>query len=388
MVAGVLVLATRQNRVSDILRRNGPILIYLGYCGLSSLWSDYTFVSFKRWTKEVGDFVMVLVILTEPNRLNAIKQILTRVSFILLPISIMLCKYYPNMGVTYDKWYGTPMFIGVSIHKNLLGMLCLLMGNGVFWMCLETFRKEQRFQRIKKLSGYGAVLGMTIWLLWTAGSATSSSCFGMMSMLMLAVTVSKTARQPLVLNLMIGAIVLGTVITLFGAPAGGALLASIGRDPTLTGRTEIWGVLLKIASNPILGTGFETFWLGDRLKKVWVMAQVINEAHNGYLEVYLNLGAIGVMMLAMILISGYRNVLVAFRRDGDFGKLRLIYFVTVLVYNLTEAAFKELNPMWFFFLLSITIVPIAPAQPRILAADKNAESRQDQSALQPAAKEL
>ena len=74
----------------------------------------------------------------------------------------------------------------------------------------------------------------------------------------------------------------------------------MGRDSTLTGRTEIWTHVLWVAGNPLLGTGFESFWLGDRLANVWSIMPGIQEAHNGYLEVYLNLGWIGVTLLAVI----------------------------------------------------------------------------------------
>src|SRR5579884_242770 len=49
ILIALVVLFRRQGRVAAILSRNWPILLYLGYCAVSALWSDYGDVSFKRW---------------------------------------------------------------------------------------------------------------------------------------------------------------------------------------------------------------------------------------------------------------------------------------------------------------------------------------------------
>jgi O-antigen ligase len=108
----------------------------------------------------------------------------------------------------------------------------------------------------------------------------------------------------------------------------------------------------------LVGTGFESFWLGDRLQRVWdLTAQGIQEAHNGYLEVYLNLGWVGITLLAALIVAGYRNVLAVFRRDPDAGRIRLAFLVVGVIYSLTEAGFRMMAPVWTFFLLATIAVP-------------------------------
>jgi len=83
-----------------------------------------------------------------------------------------------------------------------------------------------------------------------------------------------------------------------------------------------------------------------------------NEAHNGYLEIFLNLGWMGVAWLAVIIATGYRRVFRVWRSNASIGGLLLAYFFMGLVYNFTEAAFfKMLAPAWIFFLFAITSVP-------------------------------
>ena len=77
----------------------------------------------------------------------------------------------------------------------------------------------------------------------------------------------------------------------------------------------------------------------------------------------MNLGWIGVGLLSTVIVTGYRDVVTALRRDPQVGSLRLAYLVTAAVYNFTEAAFKEINLVWIFFLLAVAAVPKVLAPP-------------------------
>jgi O-antigen ligase len=107
----------------------------------------------------------------------------------------------------------------------------------------------------------------------------------------------------------------------------------------------------------LFGAGFESFWLGQRLKKLWtIFVWSPNQAHNGYIEVYLNLGWVGLICLLLIMMTGYRKVVKGFRKDRSTASLRLAYFVITVIYNITEAGLRMFNPIWIVFLLSIAIV--------------------------------
>lgn len=158
-------------------------------------------------------------------------------------------------------------------------------------------------------------------------------------------------RKPVGLHAMVATIVCVSFSVLF-LNIGGDALETMGRDPTLTGRTTIWQAVLSVRGNPLVGTGYESFWLGDRLKKLWMIIPGIQEAHNGYLEVYVNLGWIGVALIGAVIISGYRKLIRAFQRDPEIGILRMVFFLTGVVYNFTEAGFRMMAPVWFAFLLA------------------------------------
>lgn len=162
------------------------------------------------------------------------------------------------------------------------------------------------------------------------------------------------SRPSAVHALFLSLLLVGTFALLLGAK--GEVVRAMGRKEDLTGRTEIWKIVLPMVPNSIGGAGFETFWLGPRMERINIMIGGIsaaNEAHNGYIEVYLNLGWLGLALIASIIVQGYGRTINAFRRDSALGALLLANVVAMALYNIGEAGFRMLNPAWFLLLLSI-----------------------------------
>lgn len=357
IVAGVVVLLQRHRRVQAFLRVNAPLVIFLSYCAASVAWSDYPFVAFKRWIKSVGDIVMVLIVLTDSNSISAIKSLWPRVGFILLPLSVLFIKYYPDLGRSYNPWTWEPMFSGVTTFKNLLGMTCLVFALGSLWRFLDAYSNRQDTYRTRHLIAHGALIAMAMWLFWAANSMTSLSCFLMAGGVMIGASWNWVAKRVWAVHAMVLLVICLSLFALF-FDVGGGLVQSLGRDPTLTGRTTIWNIVRTISDSPLVGTGFESFWMGERLERAQqLIGQDIQEAHNGYLELYLNLGWIGVGLLSVLIATGYRQVIAMLRRDPLLGRLRLAFFVAAVTYSLTEAGFRIMNPLWIGFLLAVIAVP-------------------------------
>jgi exopolysaccharide production protein ExoQ len=356
LLLGFVVLSRRWPRVRRILRANLPILLFFGYCAISVLWSDYPDIAFKRWIKSVGDIIMVLVIVSDPNRLAAMRSVLARATFILIPLSVLLIKYYPSVGKAF-KHYGMAIYVGVTTNKNLLGIICLLFGLATVWRLVSAYQDRNLRDRNRRLIAHGAVFALVLWLFSMAHSTTSLACFILVSPLLIATGFRSFLRRPTIIHLSVAAIILVSFSVLF-LGIGGDALQGMGKDATLTGRTDIWRLVLGLTGNSWIGAGFESFWLpGWRRDKIWdAYWWHPNEAHNGYIEVFLNLGWLGVALLVLILLSGYRNIMLSLRRDGEIGRLSLAYFVVSVVYSFTEAGFRMLDPVWLTFLMAIMAI--------------------------------
>jgi len=141
-----------------------------------------------------------------------------------------------------------------------------------------------------------------------------------------------------------------------------ATILALGRDATLTGRTEIWKFALEMVTKPLLGAGFESFWLGDNVERMNTAGMRIgNEVHNGYLEIYLDLGWIGLLLLTAVIVNAYRNVTKILKDDFEYGRLLMAFFIIVVFYNITESAFRPMQLLGFIFL----IVAVGRPQPLI-----------------------
>ncbi len=92
ITAGLSVLRRRGADWSSLVRNNKWLVIYFLYLGISVLWSDYPFVSFKRWIKDFGNVVMVLIILSEENPAESVRAFLSRWAYLLIPSSALVIK--------------------------------------------------------------------------------------------------------------------------------------------------------------------------------------------------------------------------------------------------------------------------------------------------------
>lgn len=352
-VIGILILSRRKIEWTQILQNNRWLLLLFLFGMISILWSNYPFVAFKRWTKAVGNLIMVLVVLTDPNPVEALKTLFRRWSYVLIPLSIVLIKYYRHLGVTYNYWTGNEMLAGVTTDKNALGRLCLVGGLFFFWEIVAIWHNKVVFIDKKKVVVYVFMLLMTLWLLIKAGSATSLLCLIVGVFVLISLGVPIISRNLKYIGIYAFFTVFGFLILQFLFDINKIILLNLGRDETLTERTDIWKMLLNIGTNPWVGSGYESFWLGDNLTKIWTK-WLINESHNGYLEIYLTQGLIGLLLLMIVIVVAYRNCKRELFFNFDFGKFKMALLIVCLLYNITEAGFRGIDLIWFIFLL-ITI---------------------------------
>lgn len=346
------VLISRSFNWGTFFARNLALMAFILFALMSVFWSDFPFVAFKRWFRDLGDYLVILVVLSDPRPLEALRTLLRRLCYLLVPLSVLLIKYYPYLGKQYSQWTGAAWFVGATTSKNMLGVVCLISGAFFFWDTLTRWpdRKQRQTKRI--LVANAVFIGMTLWLLNLADSATSRVCLVLGCLVIAAAHTKRIKRHPGFLKILIPVSLCLYMVLEFGFGINGELAGVVGRNSTLTGRTDLWKILLNMHTNPLIGTGYESFWLGPRLEWVWRTFAAVNESHDGYLEVYLNLGVIGLLLLCGFLIVSYRTICEKLTSSSSFAfaSLILAFWTILLFYNVTEAAFKS-QLMWITFRL-------------------------------------
>jgi exopolysaccharide production protein ExoQ len=372
IIAGLVVLARRQANWQEIIAKNRWLFALFFLLGVSAIWSDYPFVSFKRWIKDFGNVIMALVLLSEADPVAAVKSVFLRTAYVLIPFSLVFCRYFADIGRSYNRWTGEVSYCGVTTNKNELGMTLAVCAIILIQRLQEVFRRKRPGDRAGRDSPVGPVLIglMGGWLLHMAHSSTCLASVLMATAILVGSRIPAFRKRLKMIwvyafTLMLTMFILQSVFNVESL-----FVTALGRDLTFTGRTDIWQMVLSEKINPLLGVGFYTFWLGpraDRLaEKFWFHP---NEAHNGYLETYLNNGILGLILLVGLLITAGRRLKDDAVRGGDFGVIRLSIFIITLFYNMTESVFDRLSPIWFAFLVAVIEYPrrrarkTAPAPP-------------------------
>jgi O-antigen ligase len=336
------------------LQENTWLVVLFAFMFVSILWSAVPFTSLKRWIHEIVAVIMGFVVLTEKNPRQAVECVVRRTIYILIPLSLLLIKYFPQYGLDYISWSGTPMWIGVADQKNGLGQLTSFATIFLIWSLQKRFRLPDS-QKIRYLT----LAELIIWIIALYLSKGSAAGYSATAFVTLAVALiffsgllwlkkkGKILGQNAIMAFFTILIIFGASAPLIGRLPAGDITSSLGRDSTLTGRTENWATLLPVAlTKPVLGHGLGGFWTSENLGKFYF------PAHNGYLEVLLILGFVGLLLFSMFLISSARKAQNQLTREYEWGVLWICWLTMALLYNITESSlhsFSSLSmavPLW------------------------------------------
>lgn len=247
----------------------------------------------------------------------------------------------PSFGIMQDQHAGA--WRGLWWEKNELGGH---MSRAAFLMALLMLA-----DRTHRKIWLGLFLVCTLLVML---STSKTALLGLVLGISILVGIALMRRGPLIAISLVwlGVIaVSGVGLVLFYAPE--VALGLIGRDASLTGRTDIWVALgYKIGERPWLGYGYGAFWDINSAPAIWVRDVVewlAPTAHNGWLEVCLSLGFAGVTLFVLCLVMAiWRAIKLAF---SSWSGIYAIGFLTqFLMFSLSESIVMQQNSIvWVMF---------------------------------------
>jgi exopolysaccharide production protein ExoQ len=270
-------------------------------------------------------------------------ELVMLVGMVALPTSIALALLVPTVGTTEAGWRG------IFGHKQMCAAVSTLwLITALHWKSSGMYHKTLRAVCVV-MSGVLIVMSQsrTGWALALVALLLS----GAISLLQ-----KMPAKQGLLL-LLFGVPL--AVIAAYGLHAHSSIvLAAVGKDSTLTERTTIWAAVWDAAlRHPILGYGFAAFWkglYGPSQNIVLVVGWGLEQAQDGFLDIWLQIGAVGIVLLVSIIGRAMRNALHGFYSEGNERYVRwcIVIILSTLIYNIGESSVGLLNMTWFLFLLA------------------------------------
>jgi exopolysaccharide production protein ExoQ len=291
-------LIPKLRQAADFLIREKLLTIFILWCMLSILWSDFPIVAFKRWFQIFTAFITIVAVFQYVRSADDLLKFFSIQLSIFIFINIFSVFTVPLAKDDYGEWRG------IATSKNFLGQAALACS----LIFIFAIRHSKTFLGKLYYSLAFVVAGI---LVFGANSSTSMLTFLIIVLVWFLFWVDrqfKALRMGRVITYLTLLVILSiSYLSVRMIPHQvNAALGLIGEDLTFTGRTEIWeDMMMEIRKHPVLGTGYQTFWVVGNPDLVRIYDKYIwlpNQAHNGYVDIWNEVGIIGLFMVAILII--------------------------------------------------------------------------------------
>jgi exopolysaccharide production protein ExoQ len=137
-----------------------------------------------------------------------------------------------------------------------------------------------------------------------------------------------------------------------------AILDAVGKDQTLTGRSQIWAIAEQsIGRHPILGYGFDSFWESKRGGMLFddELGWAVPHSHNGYIEVLLGLGWCGMALVTLAVVRTARDALGYGWQLRDISAMwPLMFLAILLLHAISEADLVARHGLSYMILVVVS----------------------------------
>jgi O-antigen ligase len=334
-----------------MLARTPWVWALAGLTLLSVFWSQMPSLTFRR---AIAALLTTLYALTLVRRFSLLEfwKIFGAAIFSMLVFSLATALLVPEWGVMQDV-SSANSWQGVFVHKNLLGLMSVL-GLLVFSCLVLVSGGWQRW-----LWGLASVLS----LITLAGSRSVTSW--VLTALVLSVLIALKFLTPVrqknnfLAFLLVSAA--GVLALWLAAYRYLDILDFLGKDESLTGRLPIWQAALEAGlQRPWLGWGFGAFWLGWEGPSAEIWSAVFwmpPHVHNGYLELFLQLGFPGLLLGLMVVLFPGIFLLRSLWEKRLAPQTAFLFglWIFFLVYNLNESDLLIQNKITWVLLVYLNL---------------------------------
>jgi O-antigen ligase len=346
-----IVFALLLPMMKSIIRVCRDNLVFVSLTALaiaSCLWSQLPSKSLD-WSLCLAGNTLFAFYLSRRFSSEQQMRLLLLLGWISLVSSIFLALFLPQYGIDHSTDSNNG-WMGIYAHKNLCSILTVILLPAAFYVPRLTLRS-------KMLNG--TYVALSVFLVWMTQSATGKVmlvCVFGYSIVMKAVEKYSLKERTVVL-LVVAMVALPLIFA--SIMFSGEITYFLGKDPTLSGRTEIWhAVMVSVMKRPILGYGYQAFWRGIQGESASTELQIgsfMTHAHNGYLEIWLELGAVGLSLFLLSVISAFRNALVCLRSGRSvyiIWYISIVMLVVVMSIDENKGIASSNSLPWILYILS------------------------------------
>jgi O-antigen ligase len=314
----------------------------------STAWSEDPSLTFRRSLVLLGTTLFGVYFAARFD-LGEQVRILAKTFGIIVALSFCFALLLPKYGINHDIYMGS--WTGVFTHKNSLGR-AMIVAVAAFLCAKQLIHWSARW----------ALFASALGLLYLSHSRTSQLVLLAMLLLMPAYRLfrSHNIKVAIPAYLAFGGIL--TVLAAIAAANTDILFIAIGRSSSLTGRTEVWrAVCHAISQQMFLGYGFAGFWAGIRGKSAGVIQTVgwaVKQAHNGFLDIWLDLGIVGLSLFLVSYFDAFVRALRLLRRPSGPGAYWPVQYLSfMLLYHFTEGPIVRQNSLfWALYVATVVCV--------------------------------
>jgi O-antigen ligase len=361
LAAGALVAMGRARITLRVLRNTNPFLIaFLLLATASVVWSIDPALTARRLFRlliQCSVFITVAVAAWERQRFQRVLR--PAITAIMIG-SIIFGLLKPELAIHQEtsaellhSWHG------LTTSKNILGAIAAV--GLILWVHAWMTKSASIFAILVGIGTTGACL-----LLSRSSTSLMSAVLACSVMLLLLRTPGSLKRSMPYLIGGLSFIILLYALAMLKVVSGLEIILSpipaiTGKDLTFTGRSDIWAaVVTHIRMRPLLGSGFGAYWTGPIPGTESFPVKAIlhgfypGSAHNGYLDVINDLGAIGFVCLAGFILRYISDALRLYAIDRAQGALYIALFLQQTIGNLSESAWFNVTNAQFVFITIAT----------------------------------